>query len=331
MKKTLVVSFYAIIIVTLSILNTENIWSQSIKNVTYNENNFYSSNYKFPEFYKGIYLTIGSGKNFEKLSALIEKSKKSKLNTFVIDVQGSKSKKCVIPKEHIDFCIKNGFHPIARIVVFPNGLKKYPVSRQKIINKLIMAESACQNGFKEIQFDYIRFNDYSVSENLSLKKRYRFIEGFLKNAKQYLKKYNVKIAADVFGRIPLNKQDAIGQRMEGLDKVVDIICPMAYPSHYTWSKNLMGDPYYTVLLTSQKAKERTKKAEIVTYIQAFRMKLKISNLSFNKYIEEQIQAVHDSGIKGFLLWNASQDYKVPFNVLEKFYTNKASKNISSDI
>ena len=74
--------------------------------------------------------------------------------------------------------------------------------------------------------------------------------------------------------------------MESLDKVIDVICPMAYPSHYTWSKKLQKDPYHTVYITSKRAKERTKKAEIVTYIQAFQMRL--YGMPYGKYVIEQI-------------------------------------------
>ena len=106
--------------------------------------------------------------------------------------------------------------------------------------------------------------------------------------------------------------------MEGLDRVVDIICPMAYPSHYTWSRKLQNDPYHTVYITSQKADERTKQAEIVAYIQAFKMKLGPN--SYPHYVKQQIKAVHDAGIKGYLLWNARQDYRVPFEVTSDYYS-----------
>ncbi|HNS82393.1 MAG TPA: putative glycoside hydrolase, partial [Methanolinea sp.] len=67
-----------------------------------------------------------------------------------------------------------------------------------------------------------------------------------------------------------------------LDKVADIICPMAYPSHYSWSRKFYADPYYTVHETSTRAKLRSKNAMIVTYIQAFKMKM--SGIPFDKYV-----------------------------------------------
>jgi hypothetical protein len=277
--------------------------------------------YKYPTFYKGIYLNVYSARNMDRLATFIGKAGKTKINTLVLDVQTGKTDECAVSAEIVSYCIKNGFHPIARIVVFPDGLSKYPVSEDFINNKINIAETACKNGFKEIQFDYIRFSDIRVSKRLSLEEKYNFIEGLLQKARNRLLKYNTKIAVDVFGRIPLNKDDAIGQKMEVFDRVVDIICPMAYPSHYTWSSNLMANPYHTVYITSKNAKERSKNAEIVTYIQAFQMKVNKSNLTFAKYIEEQLKAVHDSGIKGYILWNASQNYDVPFKVVGEYYKN----------
>ena len=292
-----------------------------------NQAKYYALNgYQYPEFYRGLYLNNTSARNFEKLTSFILAAKNSSINTLVLDLQNYKYQKRSIPVENVYHCLINNIHPIARIVVFPNGLKEYPVSPYLIENRLKVAEEACQTGFKEIQFDYIRFNDSKILNHLSLTDRYNFIEGFLTKARKRLAKYQIKISADVFGRIPLVQDDQIGQKMESLDKVVDIICPMAYPSHY-WTKEQQHDPYKTVYLTSKKAKERTKTAKIVTYIQAF--KWRMPPYSFSKYIQEQIKAVHDAGIKGFILWNARQVYKVPLKASQDFYENY-NEQVSQD-
>jgi len=284
------------------------------------------SKYKYPEFYKGIYLNVASGRSMEKLKHFVKHAHKSGVNTFVLDVQSSRLKKNILPAENIKYLMDNGIHPIARVVIFPDGLKRWPISKEYIEDKLTIAESACKAGFREIQFDYIRFNDSNRNRHLKYNERYAFIEGFVKKARARLKKYDVKFAADVFGRIPLNKNDIIGQKMESLDKVMDVICPMAYPSHYTWSKKLQKDPYHTVYITSKRARERTKNAEIVTYIQAFKMRL--YGMNYGKYVIEQVKAVHAAKIRGYLLWNARQDYKVPFAVLGRYYSKKIAKNES---
>ena len=275
--------------------------------------------YQYPEFYKGIYLTSPSGKNIEKLKSFIILAKKAGINTMVIDVQPSPTGSCVIPKENVDLMLANGIHPIARVVCFDDGLKTFPVPESVLQNKIHYAKTSAEAGFKEIQFDYIRFNDFGILAKIPLQKKYEFIEGFLARAKAELKPYNVKVAADVFGRIPLNSGDSIGQRIEGLDRVIDVICPMAYPSHYTWSEKMMSDPYYTVFTTAVKARERSKQADIVTYIQAFKIKVSKSGLTYDEYVRQQIKAVHDAKIRGYILWNAAQEYTVPFKVAEDFY------------
>ncbi len=319
MKKLAYLLVPASIAVFLCFESIDNIWSQNTENTGISDTKDKKAAYKFPAFYRGIYLTVDSARSTEKLIRLVAMSKDACINAMVMDIHTSRYDICQVSRENVEYCVKNGIHPIARIVVFPDGLKRFPVPENELQARIALAEKACQNGFREIQFDYIRFNDYGVLRNLTLQQKYDFIEGFLGRARNQLKKYDAKIAADVFGRIPLNSKDSIGQRMEGLDRVVDIICPMAYPSHYTWSKKMMADPYYTVFLTSKRAKERVKNAEIVTYIQAFKMKLGASGMTYDRYIGEQIRAVHDSGVKGYLMWNARQDYVIPLQVVKNYY------------
>jgi hypothetical protein len=281
-----------------------------------------------PEFYKGIYLNSQSGRDINLLKNFITKAKAAGFNAVVIDVHNESNNKFLIPKENIDFVISQGLYTIARVVMFPDGLKVYPIPEELIKGRLELAKKACEIGFREIQFDYIRFNDYGILKHVPLEERYKTIEGFLARAKNELAVYNVRVACDIFGRIPLNTNDTIGQRMEGLDQVVDVICPMAYPSHYTWSKKLMADPYYTVFITGKRAKERTKNADIVLYIQAFKIRVAMSGLSFQEYMAKQIQAAHDAGVKGFIWWNASQQYDEPFAVTKEFYSTYKAKDIS---
>lgn len=320
MKKINFIILTFVLLGTLFVLFEKKIFTQGIKESTKGKNEQAATkSYAYPEFYRGIYLNVASGRDASKLRQYLEAAKASMINTIVIDVQSGTSETCQIPAENVALCREYGMHPVARVVVFADGLSVWPVPSSVIQNRLSVAEDACKKGFREIQFDYIRFTDYTVRGKVTLSERYAFIEGFLAHAKEHLKPYNVKIAADIFGRVPLNSNDYIGQRVEGLDKVVDIICPMAYPSHYTWSKKLMADPYYTVYLTSKRARERSKKADIVTYIQAFQMKIGMSGLSFDKYIEAQIKAVHDAKVRGYILWNARNDYRVPLATVRNYY------------
>jgi hypothetical protein len=286
------------------------------------------ANYRYPDFYRGIYLNVATANNEKKLQDLVAKAKAAGMNAMVLDVQSAKYVKCMVPASHVQYCKDNGIHPIARIVVFPDGLKKFPAEESYINDRIAIAEDACKNGFREIQFDYIRFNDSGSTRHLTYAQRYKYIEDFLVKARARIKKYNVLIAADIFGRVPLNTDDIIGQKMESLDKVADIICPMAYPSHYTWSKKFYTDPYYTVHETSMRAKNRSKNAMIVTYIQAFKMKM--SGIPFEKYVLDQVKAVHDAGIKGYIMWNARQEYDLPLSAAKSYYQNRVTRKDKSN-
>jgi hypothetical protein len=301
----------------------DNIVVAQFSRTGYDADKSQETSYTYPEFYRGIYLNVSSANNFKKLQEFVAKAKTANINTMVLDVQSAKLVKCMVPESHVRYCKENGIHAIARIVVFPDGLRKYPVSDSYIDDRLSIAEDACRNGFKEIQFDYIRFHDSGNTRNLTHGQRYKYIEDIFTRARNRVKKYNVRIAADVFGRIPLNNDDIIGQKIESLDKVADIICPMAYPSHYTWSKKYYSDPYYAVHETSTQARLRSKNAMIVTYIQAFKMKM--GSIPFERYIQDQLRAVYDSGIKGYILWNARQEYDIPLAVVKSFYPSKVSK------
>jgi len=288
--------------------------------------------YGYPDFYKGIYLNIATGRNKALLENFIDKSRKSGINTFVVDVQRGRRETCEIPESHVKMMMDKGIHPVARIVCFDQGISRLPLPDDKLERIYKITEDTAKAGFKEIQFDYIRFADKCTTivdgkpVRMSHTEKYNFIQTLLKTARTRVKDYDVRIAADVFGRIPwlsAERHDPIGQKMENFDKVCDVILPMAYPSHY-WhdsasGNNYIATPYKTVLKTSVMAREKTERALIVSWIQAFQLKIKPSGLTYDKYIEEQIRACHDAEISGFIMWNARQDYRVPFDVMKKYY------------
>lgn len=280
-----------------------------------------------PKFYRGIYLNNFSARSKKKLAFFIGKAKKYNINAFVMDVQyGRRGIESMVSKDLIDRVKKAGIWPIARVVVFDQGFNHYPVKKSIIKRRIDTAEKAAKNGFGEIQFDYIRFADNRRLRKVTLKQRYQVVEGFLERAGKRLEPYNAIISADIYGRIPLNQNDHIGQRMEGLARVVDIISPMAYPSHYTWSKRLMADPFHTVFITSKRGHDRVKgEAEIVTWIQGFKLRVGRSRMSQVKYIREQIRATEKAGIRGYLVWNASQKYGPTWKALAAHYVMPTRK------
>jgi hypothetical protein len=99
---------------------------------------------------------------------------------------------------------------------------------------IAIAIEAASLGFDEIQFDYVRFPDESgfvFSMPNTMENRLAAITGFLSEARRQLTRYNVFLAADIFGYVMWNLDDThIGQRLQELSSVVDYISPMLYPS-----------------------------------------------------------------------------------------------------
>lgn len=102
-----------------------------------------------------------------------------------------------------------------------------------------VAKEAARVGFKEIQFDYIRFEatkelNYVDFGGLDTVTREEIILEFLDYANAELKPLGVEITADVFGIVINSEVDAkvIGQDYVEMAKRLDAICPMVYPSHY---------------------------------------------------------------------------------------------------
>jgi hypothetical protein len=276
-----------------------------------------------PAFFKGIYLNSHHGGTRTLLEKHVAEAARHGINAIVLDMQDSVVfRPSIPPAAHVQLCLSNGLWPIARIVVFPYGLKEYPVPAAHIESRMVLARKAAALGFREVQFDYIRFEDSGRLRHVPREQRFAVVEGFLRTARAELSRSGVYTSADIFGRIPLNQNDPIGQRMEGLDEVVDFILPMAYPSHYDWSRYLMANPYFTVYDTAVKGNARLKKAQQVMYIQGFEMRIRHSGLTLPVYIAHQIKACHDAGTRGYIVWNADQRYGPTYAGMRLHYSGQ---------
>ncbi|MDF2892333.1 MAG: glycoside hydrolase [Clostridia bacterium] len=189
---------------------------------------------------------------------------------------------------------------------------------------LAIAEEAAVKGFKEIQFDYVRFPtdgnlkliDYGALKN---KNKAQAIGDFLKFARGRLSDMGAVASADVFGLVTTSEGDMnIGQQLEYLADSVDVICPMVYPSHY--GKGSYGvpepdfEPYKIVNYSMKKAKERLDNnensiAKLRPWLQDFSA---VYLPRYKKYgpaeIRAQIKATNDAGVKEWILWNAANRY-----------------------
>lgn len=199
-----------------------------------------------------------------------------------------------------------------------------PYNKESWDYVLDIAEEAAAKGFKEIQFDYVRFPtdgnlktiNYGASQNNN---KAQAIGDFLKYSKERLSSMGVVTSADVFGLVTTSENDMnIGQHLEYLADSVDVICPMVYPSHY--GKGMYGvaepdfEPYKIVNYSMKKAKERLDNnqnsvAKLRPWLQDFSA---VYLPRYKKYgpaeIRAQIKASYDAGVREWILWNAANRY-----------------------
>jgi len=245
--------------------------------------------------------------------------------------------------ELIESLKNEGIYTIARIVVFKDNLlanhrpdlavkDSYgrvwhdrehlawvdPFKKEVWEYNIQIAVEAAQQGFDEVQFDYIRFPDaQSVQFSMpnTMENRVNAISGFLSEARKRLLPYNVFLSADIFGYVCWNLNDtSIGQTLEGVAPYLDYLSPMLYPSGFQY-----GIPGYRIptkhpceiaYLTLKKAQERTGLSSLRfrPWLQAFRDYAFDRRLFQEREIREQIDGVERFGSHGWLLWNPQNIY-----------------------
>ncbi|MFO0752154.1 MAG: putative glycoside hydrolase [Thermodesulfovibrionales bacterium] len=181
-----------------------------------------------------------------------------------------------------------------------------------------IAMEAAQNGFDEIQFDYVRFPDrrglkFAVAN--TEENRVNAISGFLTEARKRLTPYNVFLAADIFGYVPWNLDDTqIGQRLDRIVPCVDYVSLMLYPSGFQFGipgyRNPVAHPYHIVSLSLKRAQERTNipTVRFRPWLQAFRDYAFDRRYFYGPEIRTQIKAAEEFGSGGWMLWNPRNAY-----------------------
>lgn len=206
---------------------------------------------------------------------------------------------------------------------------------------IAIAIEAAKMGFKDIQFDYVRFPEgfdvfggeleydignysYFVSEDPEQEgiERVIAINDYLTYAKNALMPYGTNLSADVFGYTAIASQAAdvrgIGQNFSQMAERVDVISSMIYPSH--WGVEFFGYLYPNLY-----------PYEIVTAYLDHEAKLldKVENNIISrpwlqdftdgaasgpymeygaKEVQAQINALYEHGIHEYLLWNILGEY-----------------------
>lgn len=256
--------------------------------------------------------------------------------------------------------IDNDIYPIARIVVFKDSVLAEkrpdlsfvesdgsvwknnrgeafvnPYEKEVWEYNVEVAKEAAKLGFRDIQFDYVRFpegfeymderleysrGDYDDSTT-NIEQRIDTVTNFVQYAREQLIPYGVDVSVDIFGYAALvGEAPGIGQSFQGISENVDVISSMIYPSH--WGPGNFGiakpdlEPYniidqYMDLENELLSELGDQAPQSRPWIQDFTA----SYLGAGNYLNygdhevtEQIRALHDNGINEYLLWNSANRF-----------------------
>lgn len=266
----------------------------------------------------------------------------------------------VNPEELMTTMEENEIYPIARIVVFKDSrlaMERPDLSYQNsdgtvwqngsgesFVNPFLkevwdynvdIAIEAAKLGFKEIQFDYVRFpesfdelsadltydfGDYADTEADEVQQRVNAVTDFVSYANEQLKPYDVDVSVDVFGYAATQREaPGIGQNFSQIAENVDIISSMIYPSH--WGAGAFDlatpdtEPYAVIDEYMKVENEVLGELENPPKSRPWIQDFTASYLGPGNYmnygaaeVEAQIQALKDNGVEEYLLWNAENTY-----------------------
>ena len=227
------------------------------------------------------------------------------------------------PAERVAQAKEQGLYVMTRVVTFEDSYwaeaRPQEAFDEKWINPTVasareypiaLAEEACNLGFDEIQFDYVRFPSEATVETsgqleMTQAERVGAIEGFLEEARQRLHALGCAVSADVFGIVLASENDqGIGQRPEELTRHVDAFSPMVYPSHYSDGWLGFDDPNeHPYDVTSDAIEDGLARIQpgvvLRPWLQAFWWT--------DEQIRASIQAAEDHDV-GWILWNAVSNF-----------------------
>jgi hypothetical protein len=256
----------------------------------------------------------------------------------------------------LDTLDKHGILTIARIVVFKDSVAARrnpdhvirrpdgqpwrdkhgltwvdPYDRTIWEYNIRVAEELARLGFREIQFDYIRFPEpykslpQQVFRDANGVSKPEALASFFREACPRIHRAGARCTADIFGLVTtVPGALEVGQQWEKLSPVTDVLLPMVYPSHYPRGsfgvERPNADPYTIVKAAISRAHERdlalglTGPERVRPWLQAFTL----GKPAYGAHeIEEQKRAVYDSGYDGWVLWHPGSLYETFVPGLEK--------------
>lgn len=300
--------------------------------------------------------SAGSRKKMDKVLAMLDRTELNAvvidvrdagqnywkgMNLPLSDQSGATHVAVVNPKKLMDRLLAANVYPIARIACFRDdfvpskhldravvkttgGVWKDraghtwldPYNRKNWDYIASIIDFALDQGFPEIQLDYVRFPSEGKSSTQAFpgKKSYGdpkalpqdVVAAFAKAMADRVRARKAIISADIFGIISIGKTDqGIGQELEKIAEPFDLVCPMVYPSHYAKGEYGVKDPSASPYLILTKSlgdyKKRLPDKPIRPWLQDF--------FGYGvPQIHAQIKAARELGYDEYLLWNARNVY-----------------------
>ena len=156
------------------------------------------------------------------------------------------------PAERLAQAREHGLYAVTRVVTFEDAAWAAGAPEAKLAGAWVdaadtanwrypidLAVEACQLGFDEVQFDYVRFPSGRTAEIAadlvpqSVEARSNAIAEFLDTARTELAAEGCAVSAAIFGIVMSSETDErLGQTPETISASVDAVSPMLYPSHY---------------------------------------------------------------------------------------------------
>lgn len=293
-----------------------------------------------PRRIRGLRVSAEASGDDESFQRLIELANETAVNAFVFDTKREGGdvlyetgvfeaneigavEAVYDPRARVEEAHANGLYTATRIVTFEDSHRARAFAEEKLAGpwldpasetarayNIALAEEACEIGFDEVMFDYVRYpagRTAEVSGHLDLPEdeRVAVIADFLAEARRRLNPMGCAVSAAVFAIVVSSPDDqGLGQRPEELSAQIDVLSPMVYPSHYSngWLgfEDPNAHPYDVTTNAITDALERMETdAQLRPWLQAFWWS--------NEQIRRSIQAAEDLQ-SGWILWNVRSNY-----------------------
>ncbi|MEI6479839.1 MAG: putative glycoside hydrolase [bacterium] len=307
---------------------------------------------EMPKEVRAIYMTAPTAGSYKRVEELIAFAHAANMNAAVINVKDGDGIYLGDAMEAlVNRLRKENIYPIARVVTFQDNflVKIWPDLALKTASGTIWANrgyqwldpashdvwdyntevaiEALNEGFAEVNFDYIRFPSdgdlngivYPVYDGKKSKREVinEYSEFVTKNVKAVYP--NAVISADIFAQgLISGDAQGIGQKFTDLASFYDVIAPMTYPSHYAPGnfgfQNPAEAPYEIIKGTLDSGNAKLKAVGKSVIVRPWLQDFNMGAVYDRSMIQKQISAVKDAGLTGgYMMWNPSNRY-----VLEKY-------------